>query len=580
MKDILSYTKKYTKESVLAPFFKALEVLFSLLIPLMLSELIDSTKGSPDKKSIYLQFILILLLSLLGFIAAVTAQYFAAKAAAGFAGDLRLALFKKINTFSYSNLDDIQENTLITRVISDVDTVQTGYNMFLRLLLRSPLMVIGAVIMTYFIDVRSGNIILLTVPILFIAVFIITKISLPLIAKSRKKLDDLTKLTKENLYGSRVIRAFNAENSEIEIFREKNEELSRLLNFIGKISSALNPLTFGIINIATIILIKYGAISVSNGNLTQGSIVAIYNYMAQMAIELVKLAALIITINKAFSCGGRIAEILKISPTVQYPENTKNNNKKFDIALEFKNVSFSYAENKSPTLENISFNLKKGKRLGIIGGTGSGKSTLINLIPRFYDAKSGQIMINGNNVKTYSKSSLNKIVGIVPQKTVLFEGTVKNNIIFGNKYATDDIIEKAVSISQSKEFIEKKHGGLNAYVEQDGRNFSGGQKQRLCIARAIAKSPEILILDDSLSALDASTDLKIRKALKENTDGLTLIIVSQRITAVMDCDLILVLDDGKIAGKDIHKELLNKCEIYREIYLSQIPNETGEAYDE
>lgn len=574
MKDILSYTRKYTKESILAPFFKALEVLFSLLIPIMVSNIIDDIKTTiPNKNNIYLKFVFMLLLSLFGFIAAVVAQYFAAKAAAGFAGDLRLALFKKINTFSFSDLENIQESTLITRVISDVDTVQTGYNMFLRLLLRSPLVVIGAVIMTYFIDVKSGNIILLTVPVLFITVFVSSKISLPLISKSRKKLDDLTTLTKENLYGARVIRAFNAENSEEEIYNAKNEELTRLLNFIGKISSAINPLTFGIINIATIVLIKYGGISVSKGTLTQGNIVAIYNYMAQMAIELIKLAALIITISKAFSCGDRISEILKTTPSIEYPANSIFINKSTDIALEFKNVSFSYSESEEPVLENISFKIKKGQKLGIIGGTGSGKSTLINLIPRFYDTKSGDIFINGTDVKDYSKNDLNKIIGVVPQNAVIFEGTIKDNIILGNENANENDIKRAIVISQSKEFIEKKQKGLNTVTEQNGRNFSGGQKQRICVARAIAKNPEILILDDSSSALDAGTDLKMRRALREISDSLTLVIAAQRINSIMDCDIILVLDDGKTVGKGSHKELLKNCEIYKEIYLSQFPSE-------
>ncbi|MGP1543844.1 MAG: ABC transporter ATP-binding protein [Candidatus Fimenecus sp.] len=573
MKELLSYTKKYKKESILAPFFKALEVLFSLLIPIMVSNIIDNIKTASDKKNIFLQFLIMLLLSLLGFITAITAQYFAAKAASGFAGDLRFALFKKINTFSYLDLDKFQENTLITRIISDVDTVQTGYNMFLRLLLRSPLVVLGAVVMTYFIDTHSGNIILLTIPVLFITVFIITKISLPLITKSRKKLDTLTTITKEHFYGARVIRAFNAENSEEKIFNTKNQELTELLNLIGKISSALNPLTFGIINIATIILIKYGGISVSNGAITQGNVVAIYNYMAQMAIELIKLASLIITINKAFSCSSRIAEILKITPSVQYPYISKSSNINADIILEFKNVSFSYSESKSSILENISFNIKKGQKLGIIGGTGAGKSTLINLISRFYDVKSGKIIINGNDIKSYSKNDLNKLISIVPQNAVLFEGTIKDNIIFGNENADKTTINTAISISQSEEFIKTKPDGLNSIVEQDGRNFSGGQKQRLCIARALAKKPEILILDDSSSAIDTATNLKIHNALNKISKSLVLIIVSQRITDVMDCNMILVLDDGKTVGYGTHNELLKECKIYNEIYLSQKPIE-------
>lgn len=573
MKELLSYTKKYRKESILAPFFKALEVLFSLLIPIMVSNIIDNIKTASDKKNIFLQFLIMLLLSLLGFITAITAQYFAAKAASGFAGDLRFALFKKINTFSYLDLDKFQENTLITRIISDVDTVQTGYNMFLRLLLRSPLVVLGAVVMTYFIDTHSGNIILLTIPVLFITVFIITKISLPLITKSRKKLDTLTTITKEHFYGARVIRAFNAENSEEKIFNTKNQELTELLNLIGKISSALNPLTFGIINIATIILIKYGGISVSNGAITQGNVVAIYNYMAQMAIELIKLASLIITINKSFSCSSRIAEILKITPSVQYPYISKSSNINADIILEFKNVSFSYSESKSSILENISFNIKKGQKLGIIGGTGAGKSTLINLISHFYDVKSGKIIINGNDIKSYSKNDLNKFISIVPQNAVLFEGTIKDNIIFGNENADKTTINTAILISQSEEFIKTKPDGLNSIVEQDGRNFSGGQKQRLCIARALAKKPEILILDDSSSALDTATNLKIHNALNKISKSLVLIIASQRITDVMDCNMILVLDDGKTVGYGTHNELLKKCKIYKEIYLSQKPIE-------
>ncbi len=572
-KNLAVYLKPYRKEAVIAPLFKLLEAFFDLLVPVIVAAMID-TPYPEEKAKVIQYFLLLILMAVLGLSCSVVAQYFSARASVGYATTLRYELFTHIEKLSFSTLDKKGSSTLITRLTNDVNQIQTGLNMALRLLLRSPFIVFGAAVMALIINVRASLVFLLSIPVLLIVTFVIMKLSIPLYSESQSSLDRVTTLTRENLTGVRVIRAFNREEKSVEEFRENNSALTHLNLFVGKISSLLNPVTYVLINIATVILIKRSAVQVELGELNQGEVVALYNYMLQIIVELIKLANLIITINKALACCRRVENVMLLDEGMDYPE--KNPEKKeTEEAISFNNVTFTYEGGGKPALEDISFFVNKGETVGIIGGTGSGKTTLINLIPRYYDAGSGSVEVNGNDVKTYTKKGISSLVTVVPQKAQLFKGTIRSNMLLGNENATDEIVREAIRKAQAEEIVEKK-GGLDAPVEQNGRNFSGGQKQRLTIARALTKGGEILILDDSSSALDFKTDADLRKAVK-SIKGMTKIIVSQRISSVKDADMILVLDRGRLVGKGKHDELLGTNEIYQDIYYSQFPEERKEA---
>ena len=572
-KNLTVYLRPYRKEAVIAPLFKLLEAFFDLLVPLIVAAMID-TPYAGSRGRIILYFAELILMAVLGLSCSVVAQYFAAKASVGYATTLRYELFSHVGKLSFSDLDRIGQSTLITRLTADVNQIQTGLNMSLRLLLRSPFIVFGAAIMAAFISLKAALIFVLAIPVLLAVTFLIMKLSIPLFSKSQSKLDTVTSLTRENLTGVRVIRAFNREERSVREFRESNGELTSINLFVGKISALLNPVTYVLINIATVILIRRSAIQVEIGELGQGQVVALYNYMLQIIVELIKLASLIITINKALACYRRVSTVMNTEEGMSYPENdpeTKENTE----SVEFDSVSFTYPDGGKPSLENISFKAEKGKTVGIIGGTGSGKTTLINLIPRYYDRTEGKVLVNGNDVKSYTKATINSLVSVVPQKAQLFRGTIRSNMLLGNEGATDGEIWDALDKAQAREIVEKK-GGLDAPVEQNGRNFSGGQKQRLTIARALVKGGEILILDDSSSALDFKTDADLRKAVRK-IEGMTKFIVSQRISSVKNADEILVLDRGMLVGKGTHEELLKDNEIYRDIYYSQFPEERKEV---
>ncbi len=572
-KSITVYLRPYRKEAVIAPLFKLLEAFFDLLVPLIVAAMID-TPYSGGRGRIILYFAELILMAVLGLTCSVVAQYFAAKASVGYATTLRHELFRHVGKLSFSDLDRIGESTLITRLTADVNQIQTGLNMSLRLLLRSPFIVFGAAVMAAFISLKAALVFALAIPVLLAVTFIIMKLSIPLFSKSQSKLDTVTSLTRENLTGVRVIRAFNREERSVREFRENNDELTSINLFVGKISALLNPVTYVLINIATVILIRRSAIQVETGELGQGQVVALYNYMLQIIVELIKLASLIITINKALACSRRVSSIMNTEEGMSYPENDPEKTEGKD-SVEFENVSFTYPGGSKPSLSGISFRAEKGETLGIIGGTGSGKTTLINLIPRYYDRTEGKVLVNGSDVRSYTKKTINSLVSVVPQKAQLFRGTIRSNMLLGNEGATDGEIWEALDKAQAREIVEKK-GGLDAPVEQNGRNFSGGQKQRLTIARALVKGGEILILDDSSSALDFRTDAELRKAVRE-IDGMTKFIVSQRISSVKNADEILVLDRGILVGRGTHEELLSDNEIYRDIYYSQFPEERKEV---
>ncbi len=571
-KSITVYLRPYRKEAVIAPLFKLLEAFFDLLVPLIVAAMID-TPYSGGRGRIILYFAELILMAVLGLTCSVVAQYFAAKASVGYATTLRHELFRHVGKLSFSDLDRIGESTLITRLTADVNQIQTGLNMSLRLLLRSPFIVFGAAVMAAFISLKAALVFALAIPVLLAVTFLIMKLSIPLFSKSQSKLDTVTSLTRENLTGVRVIRAFNREERSVREFRENNDELTSVNLFVGKISALLNPVTYVLINIATVILIRRSAIQVETGELGQGQVVALYNYMLQIIVELIKLASLIITINKALACSRRVSSIMNTEEGMSYPENDPEKTEGKD-SVEFENVSFTYPGGSKPSLSGISFRAEKGETLGIIGGTGSGKTTLINLIPRYYDRTEGKVLVNGSDVRSYTKKTINSLVSVVPQKAQLFRGTIRSNMLLGNEGATDGEIWEALDKAQAREIVEKK-GGLDAPVEQNGRNFSGGQKQRLTIARALVKGGEILILDDSSSALDFRTDAELRKAVRE-IDGMTKFIVSQRISSVKNADEILVLDRGILVGRGTHEELLSDNEIYRDIYYSQFPEERKE----
>ena len=575
MKKLLVFLKDYKKESILAPLFKELEAFMDLLVPLAVARIIDRGIAASDYAYVRRYFIYLILLAALGLGFSVTAQWFAAKASVGFSTNLRQALFDHIQKLSYRQLDELGTDTLITRMTSDVNQTQNGVNMTLRLLLRSPFIVFGSMIMAFTIDVRCALVFAVAIPVLSAVVYGIMIASIPLYGKVQNALDDVTRVTRENLAGVRVIRAFRREEREIRDFDEKNEALTRLNLFVGRLSAVMNPATYVLINIATIILIREGALRVNLGAIHQGDVVALYNYMAQMIVELVKLAALIITINKALASAKRIEKVLDIRPDMAYaPASSEQDagEKGGPWGVSFSHVSFSYSETGDDALSDISFTAEPGQTVGIIGGTGSGKATLANLIPRFYDAGSGRVLVNGKDVRDYPQGVLTGSVGIVPQRAVMFAGTIRGNLCLGKENASEEELRKAVAMAQAEEVVKAK-GGLDGYIEQNGRNLSGGQRQRLTIARALVKEPRILILDDSSSALDYATDAKLRAALRELSGKMTLFIISQRTASMMDADLILVLDDGKLAGAGTHEELLRDCRIYREIYHSQFPPE-------
>ena len=575
MRNLLVYLKDYKKETVLAPLFKMLEASFELLVPLVMAYMIDQGIGGKDQGVIFRVGLVLISLGLIGLVCSITAQFFAAKAAVGFAAKLKHSLFAHIQSLSFSEMDTIGTSTLITRMSSDVNQVQSGVNLVLRLFLRSPFIVFGAMIMAFTIDVKAAMIFVVTIPLLCLVVFGIMLIGMPLYKKVQAGLDKILGITRENLTGARVVRAFNKEETEILRFEEGNEALTKMQMFVGKISALMNPVTYIIINGAVIVLIWTGAIRVDNGYITQGEVVALVNYMSQILVELIKLANLIITVTKAFACANRIEAVFQTKPGLFSPSKPKNycGETEKDAAVSFEHVCLTYKNAGAESLTDIHFSVKKGQTIGIIGGTGSGKSSIVNLIPRFYDATKGSVKINGIDVKEYSLEELRNKIGMVMQKAVLFKGTVKENLLWGKEDATEEEMWRALEISQAREFVEGKKDGLESLIAQGGKNLSGGQKQRLTIARALIRKPEILILDDSASALDVATDAKLRKAIREMEENLTVFIVSQRASSIQYADSIIVMDDGEIAGIGTHDMLLETCGVYREIYDSQFKKE-------
>ena len=566
MKRLLKYLKSYKKECVLGPLFKMFEATLELIVPLVIAVIIDKGIGTESVSSVVKASMFLLLLGAIGLAFSLTAQYFSAKAAVGFVAKLRYALFEKIGTLSYSDIDELGTSTLITRMTQDASKVQNGLNLALRLLLRSPFVVFGAMIMAFTVDAKSALTFAAVIPLLSIVVFGIMLITMPLYKRAQKGTDRLLSKTRENLAGARVIRAFGNEDEEIDAFKKDNDALTLIQRRVGRISALMNPLTYVLINVAILFLINTGAIQVSMGNLTQGEVVALYNYMSQILVELIKLANLIISITKALASASRMADMLDIQSTENM--GTLTTGKNTDVSVEFRNASLTYSGSAEPSLEALSFTAKKGETIGIIGGTGSGKTSLVNLIPAFYKATSGEVLIFGENASDYSPAALRSMIGVVPQNAVLFSGTIRENLLWGNESATDEEILEALRKSQAIDVVEGK-GGLDAEIEQGGRNLSGGQKQRLTIARALVKNPEILILDDSASALDYATDAALRKEIKEINGNTTVFIVSQRASSVMHADKIIVLDDGEAVGIGNHSELMANCPVYREIYATQ-----------
>ena len=570
MKKLLIYLKAYRKEACLAPIFKMLEAVFELFVPLVIKGIIDYGIAAEDRAYCLRMGLLLLLLAVIGLAMATTAQWFSAKAAAGFAAKIKQVLMEHIQKLSYTELDTIGTSTLITRMTSDVNQVQTGTNLVLRLFMRSPFIVFGSMIMAFTIDFKAAMIFVITIPLLSVVVFGIMLSSIPLYKKVQSQLDCVLGITRENLTGVRVIRAFNKEEEEISHFKAENEQFTRLQTFVGKISALMNPLTFVIVNSAILVLVWTGAWRVEGGILTQGAVVALVNYMSQILVELIKLADLIINITKAVACGNRIQKVLEVEPSMENgskecveEKNTQEN------AVDFNHVSLTYAGAGAPSLTDIDLHVKTGQTIGIIGGTGSGKTSVVNLIPRFYDATQGNVLVFGKPVKEQDMESLRSQIAVVPQKAVLFAGTIRENMKWGKEDATDEEIMEALTIAQAAEVVQKKEGGLDAFVEQGGKNLSGGQRQRLTIARALVRKPRILILDDSASALDFATDAALRKAIREMKNAPTVFIVSQRTSSIRFADQILVLDDGKSVGVGTHDELLTTCSVYKEIYDSQ-----------
>lgn len=573
MKKLLYFMKDYKKESVLAPLFKMLEAFFELFVPLVVASIIDDGIVPKDSGHIIRMCLLLLVLAAVGLTCSITAQYFAAKSAVGAATGIRYELFTHIQTLGYEEMDMVGTSTLITRMTSDINQVQNGINLVLRLFLRSPFIVFGAMIMAFTIDVKAAMIFVVAIILLSIVVFGVMFITKPLYKKVQSGLDTILGTTRENLTGVRVIRAFHQEQAEYNKFLAENEELTSLQKFAGKISGLTNPLTFIIINFAILVLIHTGAVRVSLGTLSQGQVVALYNYMSQILVELIKLANLIISVTKAMACFNRIQDVFHIEPSMKEGTKTVAAAGNTTPAVEFKNVSFTYAGGGDHAVENISFKAMPGQTIGIIGGTGSGKSTLVNLIPRFYDVSEGEVDIAGKNIQDYTYGSLRNTISVVPQKAQLFAGTIRDNLTFGCPDATEEQIEEALAISQAKEFVDTKEGRLDAKIEQGGKNLSGGQRQCLTLARALVPQSDILIMDDSASALDYATDARLRKAIQDMKRKPTVFIVSQRTSSIQNADMILVLDDGKIAGQGTHEQLLKSCNIYREIYETQFKKE-------
>ena len=578
MKMILGFLKDYKKECVLAPLFKMLEALFELFVPLVVSSIIDIGIGQKDVGYIVKMCMMLLGLAIIGLVCSITAQYFSAKAAVGGATGMRHALFSHIQSLSFTELDTVGTSTLITRMTSDINQVQNGVNLVLRLFLRSPFIVFGAMIMAFTIDVKAALVFVCAIPVLAVIVFGIMLSTRPLYKKVQAGLDKILGITRENLTGVRVIRAFNKEQTEVDEFKTSNEALNHLQKYVGKISGLMNPLTYVVVNVSIIALIWIGAIRVNSGSLTQGQVVALYNYMSQILVELIKLANLVINITKALACAGRIQNVFDVKSSmadgkleIETGKTSENVNDSENAvpAVEFRNVALKYEGAGDDSITGVDFKAMKGQTIGIIGGTGSGKSTLVGLIPRFYDATCGQVLIDGHDVKDISIDSLRQKVAIVMQKAVLFKGTIRENMQMGKEDATDAEIMEALEVAQAKEFVDKKDGKLDALVEQGGKNLSGGQRQRLTIARAVVRKPDILILDDSASALDFATDAALRKSIRNMKNSPTVFIVSQRAASLMYADLIIALDDGKVAGMGTHDELLKNCEVYREIYNSQ-----------
>ena len=603
---LLKYMKAYKKEAVCAPLFKLLEALFELFVPLVMAKIIDIGIAQGDRPYIVRMCLLMAALGLIGLVCSITAQYFSAKAAVGFAARLRHELFAHIQSLSFSEMDVHGTSTLITRMTSDINQVQSGTNLFLRLFMRSPFIVFGAMIMAFTIDVKAALIFVVVIPILCVIVFGIMLASIPLYKKVQERLDNVTGMTRENLQGVRVIRAFRQEKKEIETFDAGNEALVKIQMFSGRISALMNPLTYIVINGGLVVLLYTGAVRVDGGIITQGAVVALVNYMSQILVELVKLANLIINVTKAIACGNRIQNVMELKPGIvsgtagsveagaERAAKPEDADGKMDIQkqtvrtgksvsehaqmpkVEFSHVSFRYKNAGADSLTDISFRVEKGQTIGIIGGTGSGKSSLVSLIPRFYDVREGCVKVDGTDVRDYDLQQLRGKVGIVLQKAVLFAGTIRENLLWGNENATEEELKEAIHAAQADEVVFDGKGGLDAVVEQEGRNFSGGQKQRLTIARALVRHPEILILDDSASALDFATDAKLRKAIRELSGEMTVFIVSQRASTIQYADQILVLDDGEIAGCGTHEELLEHCSVYQETYYSQFPKEDAE----
>lgn len=572
MKKLLIYLKDYKKESILGPLFKLFEVVFELMVPLVMASMIDKGIANEDVGYIVKMFLLLLLLGIVGLASSVTAQFFAAKAATGFAKQLKEALFQHIQSLSFSELDEVGTSSLITRMTSDMNQVQSGVNLTLRLLLRSPFVVVGAMIMAFSIDVKAAWIFVVTIPVLSVVIFGIMIWCIPRYRMVQERLDRVLSVTRENLTGARVIRAFCKEEDEIKEFKLCNEDLTNIQKHVGRISALMNPVTYIIINVAIAVLIWKGAIEVNVGLLSQGAVVALYNYMSQILVELIKLANLILNMTKSVACGNRIQSIFEIKSTMEEKE-TPVNGTGSEYMVEFDHVSLRYKNGGENALENIDFAVKPGEVVGVIGGTGSGKSSLIHLLPRYYDATEGEVRIDGVNVKEYPFGQLRSKVAVVLQKAVLFHGTIRENMQWGKKNATDEEIYKALAIAQAKEVVDGKEGKLDYVIEQGGKNLSGGQKQRLTIARALLMDADVLILDDSSSALDFATDAALRKALKELEKKTTVFIVSQRTSSIQHADQIVVLDDGKMVGLGAHEKLLKECEVYQEIYNSQFRKE-------
>lgn len=566
MKDLIKYLRHYIKESILAPLFKMLEASFELFVPLVMAAIIDTGIKNSDKLYIFKMGMVLVGLAIVGFISALTAQYFAAKAAVSFGKELRGDLYRHINTLSYSEIDKIGTSTLITRLTADVNQMQTAVNLFLRLFLRSPFIVIGAVVMAFTVDPKTAIIFAVSIPLLAVVVFGIMFYSVPIYKKVQNRLDSVMRMTRENLSGVRVIRAFNHEQKEIDDFDKCSEELKDMQLYGGKISAYLNPITYVIVNLSIVLIIYVGGLRVDTGRLTQGEVISLINYMSQVLVELIKLSNLIINLTKSVACGNRINDVFKIKPSINDGSGIKTEN---DTAVEFDHVSATYAGSNEKSLDSLTLNVPRGSTVGIIGATGSGKTTLINLIPRFYDVSGGSLKVNGTDVRNYNVDELRNLVGVVPQKAALVSGTVRDNMKWGKPDATDEEINAALKTAQALDFVDEKDG-LDSKILQGGKNLSGGQIQRLTIARALVRKPEILILDDSSSALDFATDAALRRAIKSDTDNMTVFIVSQRFSTIKNADMIIVLDDGKVCGIGKHDELFESCEEYRDICESQL----------